>query len=264
MDVVLYHKGCDDGFGGAWVAHRKFGDDAIYKGVVYGEPIPETQPTDNVYVIDFSYPRDELIELAKHRGVVVLDHHKTAEQDLGDLPFATFDMEKSGAMLAWEYFFRTESPPPVLRHIEDRDLWRFALSGTMEISSALRSYPQTFPQWDLLMWKTAHLMGEGFAILRAIEVQVDRMVASQVQMLRVGPHIVPVVNTSSYQSEVGERLCEIDLDKPFSATYMDRGDGKRVWSLRSRGGGDGFDVGALAKSLGGGGHHNAAGFTTDQ
>lgn len=262
MDVVLYHKGCDDGFAGAWVARRKLGDEAKYIGVVYGEPIPETNPEDNVYIIDFSYPRDELIKLAEHRGVVVLDHHKTAEQDLGDLPFATFDMEKSGAMLAWEYFFRTESPPPVLRHIEDRDLWRFALSGTMEISSALRSYPQTFPQWDLLMWKTAHLMGEGFAILRAIEVQVQRTVGLSRER-SVGGHLVPVANATCYQSEVGEALCEQFPGSPFSATYMDRADGKRVWSLRSPNGQDGFDVGSLAKTLGGGGHHNAAGFTTN-
>jgi oligoribonuclease NrnB/cAMP/cGMP phosphodiesterase (DHH superfamily) len=260
-NIVLYHKGCDDGFGGAWVAHRKFGDDAIYIGVVYGEPIPETQPTDNVYIIDFSYPRDDLIRLAEHRGVVVLDHHKTAERDLGDLPFAKFDMEKSGAMLAWEYFCPTETPPMVLRHIEDRDLWRFALKGTMQVSSALRSYPQDFGVWDDLMKMPDTLFDEGVVIERAIQIQVERIIGLSRER-SVGGHLVPVANATCYQSEVGEALCERFPGSRFSATYMDRADGKRVWSLRSPNGQDGFDVGSLAKTLGGGGHHNAAGFTT--
>ena len=261
MDVVLYHKGCDDGFAGAWVARRKLGDEAKYIGVVYGEPIPETNPEDNVFIIDFSYPRDELIKLAEHRGVVVLDHHKTAEDNLGDLPFAKFDMEKSGVTLAWDFFCPMQTPPMVLRHIEDRDLWRFALKGTMEVSSALRSYPQDFKVWDDLMQSRDRLFDEGVTIERAIGIQVQRTVGLS-RDRSVGGHLVPVANATCYQSEVGEALCEKFPWFPFSATYMDRADGKRVWSLRSPNGQDGFDVGSLAKTLGGGGHHNAAGFTT--
>jgi hypothetical protein len=41
-------------------------------------------------------------------------------------------------------------------------------------------------------------------------------------------------------------------------TLTIRSDGKRQWSLRSRG--DGVDVSAVAKARGGGGHRNAAGF----
>lgn len=81
---VLYHGNCYDGFGAAYAAWRVFGDDATYIPVVYGQPFPPEVPVGaTVYILDFSYPRDELIE---HHGwskkLVVLDHHATARDAL--------------------------------------------------------------------------------------------------------------------------------------------------------------------------------------
>ena len=69
-----------------------------------------------------------------------------------------------------------------------------------------------------------------------------------------------MVNASANQSEVGHELLQRYPEAPFAAIYFDTADGKRKWSLRGRGN---VDVSALAKQFGGGGHHNAAGFTTD-
>lgn len=55
-------------------------------------------------------------------------------------------------------------------------------------------------------------------------------------------------------------MCKVFPDAPFSASYCDRGDGKRSYSLRSLGD---FDVSAVARMFGGGGHRNAAGFVVD-
>ncbi len=46
-------------------------------------------------------------------------------------------------------------------------------------------------------------------------------------------------------------------DAPFAGVYYDKPDGSQTWSLRSIGE---FDVAAVAKTFGGGGHRNAAGF----
>ena len=74
------------------------------------------------------------------------------------------------------------------------------------------------------------------------------------------PHIVvPGVNASIHMSEVPEELLKRNPHVRFAAYYFDRADGKRQWGLRSVGD---FDVSEVAKTLGGGGHKNAAGFTT--
>jgi oligoribonuclease NrnB/cAMP/cGMP phosphodiesterase (DHH superfamily) len=75
-----------------------------------------------VYILDFSYDEETLRNLYKKVEVVVLDHHKTAEKDLKDLSFAKFDMNKSGAMMAWEYFHPEKEVPLMIRYIQDRDL----------------------------------------------------------------------------------------------------------------------------------------------
>ena len=75
----------------------------------------------------------------------------------------------------------------------------------------------------------------------------------------IGGYRVPVVNTGSFISSVANRLCDIYPRAEFAACYFDI-PGRRVWSLRSIGD---FDVGDVAKKLGGGGHRNASGFSEE-
>ena len=84
-------------------------------------------------------------------------------------------------------------------------------------------------------------------------------VCENVRWLVLGGVRVPVVNTAWDFSEIGEYLCERFPDAPCGGYYFDRAD-KRQWGFRSRAG---FDVSALCKQYGGGGHVAAAGFQTD-
>ncbi len=255
MEYVLYHKNCEDGFGAAWVAWKALGDQAEYIPVQHGDFLPELPDSSRVTILDFAYSRDVLIELGERmESLRVLDHHKTAAQDLAGLDFVTIDMEKSGAMLAWEYWFPGQAAPLLLRYIQDRDLWLFQLESSAEVSAALRSYPKDFQIWNSL--SVADLAKDGIAIQRAINVQVSGHV--EVATLRtVGGYLVPVVNATCYQSEIGEQLNVRYPDNPFAACYFDRADGRRQWSLRSKGD---FDVSEVAQRFGGGGHRNAAGY----
>ncbi len=255
MEYVLYHKNCEDGFGAAWIAWKALGKQAEYIPVQHGDLPPELPDNSRVTIVDFSYPRDMLIDLkARMESLLVLDHHKTADQDLAGLDFVTMDMQKSGAMLAWEYWFPSESPPLLIRYIQDKDLWLFQLDNSSEVSAALRSYPKDFNVWDSL--SVEDLSRDGMAIQRAINVQVSNHVENAT-LRTVGGYLVPVVNASCYFSEIGDQLNARYPDTPFSASYCDRADGKRQWSLRSRGN---FDVSELAERFGGGGHRNAAGY----
>lgn len=69
---------------------------------------------------------------------------------------------------------------------------------------------------------------------------------------------IPVVNCSAFEAEIGRGLCEEYPDAPFSALYCDHKD-VRTWTLRSTGV---FDVSKIAAGFGGGGHKNAAAFST--
>ena len=67
---------------------------------------------------------------------------------------------------------------------------------------------------------------------------------------------LPVVNTAWDFYEIGEYLCARFPEALAGGYYFDRVDA-RQWGFRSR---DDFDVSALCKRYGGGGHAGAAGF----
>lgn len=321
MIYVLYHSNCFDGFGAAFAAWLRYGEDAIYIPVSYGKPAPSMIQGSQVFIVDFSYTAAQIYELSKTMSkVVVLDHHHTAKEELSFDRFKSlipdawalegppgswfeffnceihFDMAKSGAVMAWEYFHPNFRVEEFFLYLQDRDLWTFTLPKSREVSMALRSYPMNFKTWSdvsgivgqgqIIEWpgiRIEDLKKEGVACRRLTEQQVSNMAAghrwvrftlppysSQANLEfvngpesvgmcadKVGLITVPVANATVFFSEVGEELLKLNPESPFSAYYFDRGDGKRQWGFRSR---PGFDCSEISKHFGGGGHKQAAGF----
>lgn len=254
-DLCIYHGNCADGFSAAWVVRRALGEIEFHPGVYQDSP-PDVVGK-RVVLVDFSYKRPVMEKmLAEAESVLVLDHHKTAEEDLRGLPGVMFDLNKSGATLAWDFYFPAEPPPPLLRHIEDRDLWRFVLPGTREIQASVFSYPYEFDVWDRLMAADpAKLAEDGIAIERKHHKDVAELVAALRYRMRIGGYDVPVANLPyTLTSDAGHLMAQ---GEPFAACYWDTPEG-RVFSLRSTKAG--LDVSEIAKEYGGGGHRNASGF----
>lgn len=250
-DIVLYHADCSDGFGAAWAIWKKY-PGARFLAVKHGVPPPPDLKDHRVVIVDFSYAPSVLDAMASEtKELLILDHHITAEKALEGRPYAYFDQTKSGAVLAWEWAHGS-SPPWLLRYIEDKDLWRWALPASREINAAIASYPFDFQAWD--RFSQAILEQEGRAILRYEQELVGKL-TTHVVMVEFQGDIVPSVHSAILTSQIGERLSS---DHPFCLIWHDR-DGRRYFSLRSRAGGR--DVGAIAASFGGGGHTHAAGFS---
>jgi uncharacterized protein len=260
--LVLYHANCPDGFCAAWVAHKVFGDGADYVPVQYGEIPLDVRRRGDIYVLDFSYKIDVLDQMLDDcvGNLVVLDHHKTARDDLKDSLGVqgrlniVFDMEKSGGRLTWDYFFPDRPSPWLVDYTEDRDLWRWKLDWSKELNAFLGSLPRTFDQWDKLTAREPRFIQEGAAILR-YQAQLIEAISKTAREVEIAGRKVLAANTSCLFSEVAGELAK---DRPFGAAWFVRSDGKRQWSLRSREGG--VDVAEVARSLGGGGHRNAAGY----
>lgn len=263
MRTVIYHANCDDGFGAAWAARRGFGEtDVVFIPAKYGGAPPEVEGHD-VFIADFSYPREVLWEMFnKAASIVVLDHHKTAEANLQDLSFCTFDMNRSGARMAWDHLFPGGTPPKLIQYIEDRDLWRFALPDSKAITAWIRSYPRDFESWDELSSRLDDIdefnvaVQDGYAVLRSQRMQIERLCENARRGV-IGGHDVPILCSPLYQSELGHELAK---GEAFAAVWTFTSDGGRAWSLRSND--QGVDVSEIAKKCGGGGHARAAGFRT--
>jgi len=125
MRYVFYHKSCADGMGAAWAAYQKFGkDDTRYYPKQWDDPPGYVKPRSEIFCVDFSFRRNELLKLVEDgHSVTVIDHHETMRDQIADLPFAIFDMTKSGAMLSWEHFHGVTPPPKLIRSVDAGDLW---------------------------------------------------------------------------------------------------------------------------------------------
>lgn len=256
--LCIYHGNCADGFASAWVVRKALGETVTFHAGVYQDAPPDVTGHD-VILVDFSYKRPVLEALrAQAASVVILDHHKTAEEDLKDLPgvHSVFDMNRSGARITWDYFYPNADPPALLKHIEDRDLWRFALRKTREIQASVFAYPYEFPAWDFLMSADLEKLSvEGEAIERKHFKDIRELVAVTTRRMNIGGHNVPVANLPyTLTSDAGHLLAK---GEAFAGCYWDT-PGGRVFSLRSTDGG--MDVAEIAKLYGGGGHRNASGF----
>jgi oligoribonuclease NrnB/cAMP/cGMP phosphodiesterase (DHH superfamily) len=283
--VCLFHDDCFDGLGAAWAVTKRFSDAELIN-VRYNEPAPLGLEGKVVYIVDFCYPLEVLIQLSLIADEVhVLDHHKGMDKTIEDynstmwfLGFdqskfnAIFDKNRSGALLTWETLMPEHSPPAIIDHISDRDLWKFDLESTETVMAGLSSYPMDIVVWDrLFQWDpsycfencTTHphahcidaLEDAGHIVLRKMQVDVARMIGLAKRSIELEGYEVPLINIPRMlTSEALEKLAE---GKPFAVGYFDTAE-YREFSLRSAP--DGVDLIPIAKAMGGGGHPKAAGF----
>lgn len=255
--ICIYHGNCFDGFAAAWVVHKYFGGEVDFHEGVYGEEPPDVAGR-QVIIVDFSYKRPVIEKMALDAVTLhIYDHHKTAQADLQDAPCGVvFDMERSGAGIAWDCFFPGKPRPSLLNRIEDRDLWRFAYEDTRVVQAALSSYPFDFETYyDLMARPIKDFIPEGEALERKQLRDVEQANKTLRRSMTIGGHRVPVANAPyTITSDLGNLMAQ---EAPFAACYWDTAEG-RVFSLRSTDAG--IDVSEIAQQYGGGGHRNASGF----
>lgn len=256
MNYVLYHTNCRDGDGAALAAYLKLGEEnTTYIPVQYNRPMPEIENGSNVYILDFSYPKTILEELhQRSKSVLVLDHHKTAMNELQGLPYAKFDMNKSGAVLAWEHFHPGKDIPDLLLDIQDRDLW-IKERPNVETTAAGLLLCRDFRDYEKHLYNTDALVSDGSSKLRYDQVELDSVIKKAV-IGKWGQYKVAAINTTQLISETGAQLYN-NLDIDFAVMWFVTNRGKMVMSLRS----NKIDVSQIAAFYGGGGHPAASGCT---
>lgn len=276
--ICIYHGNCADGFTAAWVVRKALGKDVEFFPGVYQQAPPPTIGRD-VLMVDFSYKRPILDDMAKHTSsILILDHHKTAASDLSgyempqvpgygaDAGFpgtirSVFDMDRSGAQITWDFFFPGKPRPLLVDYTGDRDLWQFKLPFSREVNAFVFAHEYRFDLWDHIdrqlrdhmdMQRVAEMGG---AIEQKHHKDVAELVGVMKRRMVLGGVDVPVANLPyTLTSDAGHLMAQ---GEAFAACYWDTPEG-RIFSLRSTDAG--ADVSEVAKRYGGGGHRNASGF----
>jgi len=172
-----------------------------------------------------------------------------------------FDMKKSGARLAWEFFHPGKDIPPLILYVEDRDLWNWKLDKSKEFNTAMETTPFSFEEWEKLLSPhciTAHIEKGSFLVNFKAKLCSD--VAQKASKRSWLDKSVYIVNSSLFVSEIGNLLasrpdCDFALIWNFDHE-------KKVYAVSVRSDAPkNVDVSVVARQFGGGGHPCASGFS---
>lgn len=267
--LILYHgKGCPDGFASALAAWLFYQGQAEFLGLDHGDiqsvdDLPALQGR-AVYILDFSFAPAILRGIEERAAkLVMLDHHKSAADALSGFTcrcgVVHFDMKKSGARLAWEFFLPEQALPDLVRFVEDRDIWVWQYPESAGFLAALDMEPFDFARWQAIaafdagqlarFMERGQAMDEKFSKLAAgIAENAQPLVFNGVEGLMVN---APGV----FHSLVGDLLSQ--KSGTFALMWSVDKSGRIKAGLRSQ---RNFDCIPLAQSMRGGGHAQACGF----
>lgn len=268
--VVLYHGDCDDGFSAAWVCAKALKGHVVeFEACSFGKPVATDLKQKDVYIVDFSFPREVLEKmLSVSKSLVLLDHHKSALNTLGSYKCCTFDLTHCGAVVAWRHFFKDTPIPEFLHYIEDNDLGLWTNPDTRAFVQGMRQWEHSFELFDRLESEpdlVAEIINQGRAIERfiireakftakcGVEIEVDGFKGLAINTTRVFNESLSVDLLAQSEAEVSSKKYD------FLALWHQNADSSIKCSLRAR---IGVDVEPIAKKFGGGGHPRACAFST--
>lgn len=266
--IVIYHANCVDGFTAAWAVAKRHPTAILWPALHDGGmSVPPDVKGHDVIMVDFAYAREVTERLHREaNGLIVLDHHKSTMEDLAGLDYCVFDLDRSGAKIAWDHFHPGQDSPFV-RYVEDQDLWRFHLPHSRAVNAYIGSYPRNLEDWDYLDFSlnTSRIpddvVSAGEAILRYQEQLIQEAMRAAREVVIAGYKVLASNAIGDFRSEIANRLA---VDRPFGICWRQLPDGRFAYSLRTNANSAvKVDVTEVAKIFGGGGHPAASAFVTN-
>ena len=295
--VIFAHSHCTDGLCAASIMKRAINiffntEDIVVVFVRYGEEKKALEQAEiddktDVYIVDFSFSREDILDIAKKcANLVILDHHITAleklegiEKESNNIEFF-FDNNMSGATLVNGFVAKRfldfgksqEVVSYVAALVEDRDLWNFKLKDTKAFGEFVFSQiePNDIDAFSEILFDSDMKKIESYVNLGNILDKNKKKQVNQRLETMANPAIleIPYPETSEQVkiifvnetqpdlvSELGNVICK-KFQKPV-CLYKILSNGMVSLSFRSMD--NLIDMSKVAVALGGGGHRNACG-----
>lgn len=187
---------------------------------------------------------------------VFLDHHKTNLWIAEQYDWATVNLEESGTLLVYKYLNVPENYREFALHVDDYDRWIHALPKSIELNRLYYLIGIDRFEERFLTNPDVDFTESEKLLLELEEENIERYTKKIETGLTIyemlGDKRIGVGFAERYQSETAHELINrLELD---AIALVDVN--SRKVSLRSKAD---FDIGSIAKYLGGGGHKNAAG-----
>lgn len=266
--AVIYHGYCSDGYSAALISKQALvaaGCEVSLFPARHGTaPHPAVFRHDGIIVVDFCYPENIMDSMAQAMGpdkFLCLDHHETASRIMAGKPWAVYDVERSGAQLAWDHFNEGKPYPKVVNWIADRDLWKWRHPESRAFGRALAQMPWDEARWLALLSATDEelrpMVEEGMVLDKYIQRISVSMARKATPLTILGHDGWAVEAPGLFASDVGAVLSD---EKGSFAAVWQVAEAGTVLDIRLRSASEEYNMAKLAEQYGGGGHARAAGF----
>lgn len=237
-------------------------------------PIDKIEKDEIVYIVDYSIDpsmMEKLIVIT--HNIVWIDHHKSAIEKYETWPNIMpaigglrIKEGASACKLVWQYLCPGKLVPLMVRIIDDWDIWKHEYPFTKPFITAFNARgPYTHPK-NHSFWSRINdenyiekMVQDGIKMIEFRDGWAEEVIKHVGFKCTVGGLRVFAVNIPHANSEYFKSLDKAEYDA-FMPFYYDPN--KMLWTYSMYSVSEGTDVGAICAKYGGGGHKNAAGFTS--
>eukprot|EP01135_Chromosphaera_perkinsii_P006938 Nk52_evm26s628 gene=Nk52_evmTU26s628 len=206
---------------------------------------------DECYFMDYTGNAGFVSEICKSKckKVVVLDHHKTAQEDIGKLQTVhkfenleiVFDMNRCGAKISYDYFNERaggcliQSSEAELKakldglfaFIQDADLWTWKLENSKEFSAGFNAREMEFDCrknaeiFDTLISLDAKkLIAEGVEVIKETNAIIKKELKSSFVIdiggdVKSGKFMAVITKYGGFRSQMGNELAQKSLKEGY-------------------------------------------------
>lgn len=306
INIVIHHYPCSDGELSAAIFKKYMEDNAVQSfkfipwlhelkekniDVIKEEISNNNDKTVTIYFLDYC-PNFNLITEIKDsvNNIVILDHHKSAclefisnlESYKGDISNTKiyFNNDKSGCQLTWEYFYPKSEYPIAVKHIGNRDIWKwddpdtepftcafpvcFNLSNNLSSEERLDIYYQLLHIDDKTLTK---VINKGKYSIQKMRKECEKLLPKADFFLDKDINdkelsVVEIPMTKYHLTKYIQELVQKELPEHDVLRLSYQKQDMIVYSLRSLK--DDIRVDLLAQKYGGNGHAAASGYNIEK
>lgn len=272
--AIMYHNDRGDGELAASIVklhHPK----ANLIPMSYDKDIPwyKLQPKQTIYVVDLSFDMYFLNKLNDEYNLIWIDHHDSVikEAEFNNFnPKGIRDTNYAACLLTWKYFNPDTAIPRVIELIDDYDRWIFQYEDTLKFNRGIRSINNSNIQDNIKLWQTLITDLEELQKYINIGDEINKYLSfihnlySQDLCFEtdIDGYNVLCANIRGFSSLFFEHM--VDKEKHAAVCLYSYIGNVGVYRYSIYAVDTSINVSEIAKKMGGGGHSNAAGWSSKE